>query len=394
MKILVVAMADSIHTARWLSQLTDQGWEIHLFPSTDYGIVHPEMRNLTVHHSIYGQRKNNDKSIKFKGLYTFSKHIAEFGRSSLRILVKNYRIIQLQWLIKKIKPDVIHSLEIQHAGYLTLAAKKKIKKGYFPPWIVTNWGSDIYLFGRLTEHEPKIKEVLSLADYYSCECYRDVELARLFGFKGHILPVFPNTGGIDLELIPHLRSSGLVSNRRIIMLKGYQTWAGRALVGLRALERCAELLGDYQIAIFSASSDVLIAAELFSKATGISTIIIPKETSHYEILKWHGRSRVSIGLSISDAISTSLLEAMAMGSFPIQSCTACANEWIEDGKTGLLVPPEDVDLIETALRKVLTDDDLVNRAAEQNYIVIKEKLDCFELKKKAIKIYEFVSKKK
>lgn len=394
MKILVVAMADSIHTARWVSQVTDQGWEIHLFPSIDYGIVHPEMKNVTVYHSVYGQHKKNDKSIKLKGLYVFSKHLAEFCRSSLKILAKNYRINQLKRLIKKIKPDIIHSLEIQHAGYLTLAAKKKIKHKRFPPWIVTNWGSDIYLFGRLAEHEAKIREVLAAADYYSCECHRDVHLAKLYGFKGQILPVFPNTGGLDLELIPSLRLPGLVSNRRIIMLKGYQTWAGRALVGLRALERCAELLSDYQIAIFSASSDVLIAAELFSKATGIPTIIIPKETTHRDILKWHGRARISIGLSISDAISTSLLEAMAMGSFPIQSCTACADEWIEDGKTGLLVPPEDTELIEKALRRAIIDDDLVNRASEQNYAVIKEKLDCYELKSRVIKLYKFVSEKK
>ena len=32
-----------------------------------------------------------------------------------------------------------------------------------------------------------------------------------------------------------------------------------------------------------------------------------------------------------------------MGSFPIQSDTACADEWIEDGVSGLIVPPEDPD---------------------------------------------------
>lgn len=33
-----------------------------------------------------------------------------------------------------------------------------------------------------------------------------------------------------------------VSSRKVIMLKGYQNWAGRALVGLRALGRCEDIL--------------------------------------------------------------------------------------------------------------------------------------------------------
>jgi hypothetical protein len=58
MKLLIVAMSESIHTARWLSQLSDQGWDIHLFPSIDCGIVHPEILNITVHHSVYIKQKN------------------------------------------------------------------------------------------------------------------------------------------------------------------------------------------------------------------------------------------------------------------------------------------------------------------------------------------------
>ena len=58
------------------------------------------------------------------------------------------------WLasvIRWLKPDIIHSQEIQHAGYLTLEARSKFG-GRFPKWIVANWGSDICLYGRLPEH--------------------------------------------------------------------------------------------------------------------------------------------------------------------------------------------------------------------------------------------------
>ena len=337
MRLLIIAFSNSIHTARWVRQLVGQGWDIHLFPSVDFGTTHPDFRNVTIHHSFYANEKGIHPSVHRCGVRLPHETLAALSRFALNTLAPRYRLFQLKRLIKSLKPDIVHSLEMQSAAYLTLDAKKAFS-GQFPPWLVTNWGSDIYLFGRLGEHKPKIKDVLAACDYYSCECNRDVDLARLFGFKGRVLPVFPNAGGFDMDIVSRLRHSEPCSKRSLIMLKGYQGWAGRALVGLRALERCADLLGGYTIAIYSASPEVEMAAELFTGTTGVKTVIIPKNTSHDEMLSLHGRSRISIGLSIGDALSTSFLEAFIMGSFPIQSWTSGAGEWIEHGKTGMLVP--------------------------------------------------------
>jgi len=394
MRILLIALPDSIHTARWVSQIADRDWDIHLFPSLDVGFVHPEMNNLKAYLPLYGIRRCPG-SVKIKGLPLFSDYFARGATSLLTKagFYKDYQLNRLLKLIRKVKPDIIHSLEIQHAGYLALEARKRMTGG-FPPWIVTNWGSDIYLFGRLPEHEARIRDVLAACDYYSCECQRDVCLAKAYGFAGRVLPVFPNAGGFDLEYVAAMRSPGPVSARRVIMLKGYQHWAGRALVGLRALARCSDLLRDYEVAIYGASPDVKLAGELFSQSTGVQTTIVPKDSPHFEILRLHGRARISIGLSISDAISTSLLEALVMGSFPIQSWTACADEWIEDGRTGILVPPEDPEEVEKAIRRALTDDELVDQAAESNQRLARERLDRARLQSMAADIYTTVMKEK
>jgi glycosyltransferase involved in cell wall biosynthesis len=176
------------------------------------------------------------------------------------------------------------------------------------------------------------------------------------------------------------------------MLKGYHSWAGRALVGLQALESCIDLLSGYTIAVYSVSPAVAKAGKRFEKMTGIRTKIIPKGTPHAEILGLHGSARLSIGLSVSDGLSTSFLEAMAMGSFPIQSWTACADEWIEDGKTGLLVPPEDPLAVAQAIRHALTDDEMVDHAAEKNYRTVEMRLDHALLKHKATELYAAFAK--
>jgi len=392
MRILITAMANSIHTARWIDQIADRGWDIHLFPSTNSWVeVHPALKNVTLHHTGFRNPAKNAKGVRFEGV-SLVRRAMDVWRGTVRREEDGTRrqAERLSRLVARLSPDVVHSLEFQHAGYLTLEAKRR-KGGPFPPWIATNWGSDIYLFGRLAEHAPKIREVLAGCDYYSCECLRDVALAKSFGFSGTVLPVFPNAGGFDLAETACLRQQGPASGRRGIMLKGYQHWGGRALAGLRALERCADLLGDYEVWIYSASPDVAVAAELFAKSTGVRVTLLAKDTPHSEILSRHGRARISIGLSISDAISTSLLETMVMGAFPIQSWTSCADEWIEEGRTGLLVPPDDPETIEAAIRKALTDDGLVDRAEEENLRVAALRLDRERIRPMAVGVYNQVA---
>ena len=79
-----------------------------------------------------------------------------------------------------------------------------------------------------------------------------------------------------------------------------------------------------------------------------------------------------------------------MGSFPIQTWTGCADEWIRDGDTGLLVPPEDSEIIEQAIRRALTDDKLVDKAQKINQLMVTERLDEKILKPKALNLYTTV----
>ena len=381
--ILLVAMLSSVHTTRWVKQLMDQDWKIYLFPSIDAEKLHSNLSGVVIVRSNY--RKVRD-ALSTLGLGFLARLVRYFERKFSPDQAK-----QLRNVIVSLQPDLIHSLEIQAAGYLTLEAKNKFH-GKFPPWIVTNWGSDIFLFGKLQRHKEKIHDVLASCDYYSCECERDVKLALEFGFSKTVLPVFPNTGGFELRQLEKLRHEILPSSRKVIMLKGYQHWAGRALTGLRALERCEDVLGGYTIVIFSAPPEVEMAAELLTYKTGIATRIVSHDTTHQEMLSLHAKARISIGLSISDAISTSLLEAMVMGSFPIQSCTACADEWVQHGVSGMIVPPEDPEVIEKAIRMALAEDGLVDKAAEINWQVALTRLDGALLKQKATDIYRSILK--
>ena len=388
MKILIVAISSSIHTSRWISQLKDEGFEVFLFPST---------YDLAIHDAILWAKPCVPffKIHSWIGKHIFKTEDRYYYQGVHQILGKinaNYQLKRLHKYIHKIKPDIIHSLETQAAGYLVAGVKNTyFKNKNFPKWWHSNWGSDIYLFGRIPAHQDKIKQVLANCDYYSCECFRDIELAIKNGYKGKLLPVYPNAGGFDINNIKHIKEqSAKPSQRRIILLKGYQNWAGRALVGFRALERCADILKGFEIYVHSntRAKDIQIAASLFTHSTNIPVTLVPEGTPHQQILELQSKARISIGLSVSDGISTSLLEAMAMGAFPIQSCTACADEWFEDRISGFIVPPEDPEIIEQAIRKAIADNELVDKAAELNYLTIVNKADSKILQQKTKKIYQ------
>lgn len=388
MKLLFVAMADSIHTARWIGQLHGQRWGIDLYSSTTNGGTHEELRGVTVHHLCHSRGRSD---IRQRGIPVFSDTLAEFGEWTLDRLWPRLRPERLAALVRRLRPDVVHSLEIQHGGYLTLAAKKLLG-GDFPPWIVANWGSDIYHFRRFPEHEKLIRETLRACDAYTCECRRDLDQAADMGFTGRVLPPSPNGGGYDIDRAARLREDR-TSGRRLIMVKGYHGWAGRALVALQALERCWELLNGYRLCVYSADPAVATAARVLASSIGISVEIFTQRDrlAHEEMLRRHGAARISIGLSVTDGISTSFLEALLMGSFPIQSWTSCADEWVRDGETGLLVPPEDAEAVAVAVRKALQNDALVDQAAERNWGTARDRLDARILSQAAAAMYVAVA---
>ena len=385
-----------MHAVRHIRMLTKQGWDVHVFP-TYPTTIHPEMRDVTVYYLSSVTRKLPQRHIRIRSLLPFPKG----GFWLEKIFDTRWPGWRLQWLVRlihQIQPDIIHSQTIFGGGYLTLDAKYEFEKLYpgsqFPIWIASNWGIDISYYGRLSSHKQKIKKVLAACDCYTCECERDVALARSYGFKGKVLPVLPIGGGFDLAQIHRARQSINPSKRRLIIAKGYQNVIGRASVALRACELAVDVLKGYEIVVILADKEIVpILAELTTEATGIPVKLV-SNTTYEEILKLYGQARVYIGLSTADGISTSLLEAMAMGAFPIQSFTACADEWVIDGETAFLVHPDDSDDAAKALRQAVLDDALVDRAAKLNMKTVDDHLDEKVIEVKVVAIYEDIMRSK
>lgn len=417
-RILFVAMQNSVHAARWIAQIADLGWDLHLFP-IDHSVPHPALRNVVVHRPFHqigphgpfashfahrrtlrGTLEDTDAArpnVHYRPILPLaapalveriiSRLAREPGPTPDVTYPRLYGPAMLARAIRQIQPDLVHSLEFQHCGYRLLEARTRYR-GVFPRWLATNWGSDIFHFANQPAHRPVIERLLAAADFYSCECERDVGLAHDLGFKGTVLPVLPNSAGFDLVALKPMREAARPSARDVVLVKGYQHFAGRALTALAALERVSDALTGKTVAIYSAAPVVTARARKLQAAGKIRVELIPPHTPHAEMLGWHARARIYLGISAADAISTSLLEAMVMGAFPVQTNTSCCTEWIEDGVSGFAVPVDDEALIADRLRRALSEDCLVDRAAELNWNTALERLERRVLLSRVRSFYE------
>ena len=373
-KVIIVCMLDSSHSARWLSQFHDQQIDFVLIPSTPNRKVHPVIREL-ITNSSNAATYSLSAWMRLLTIPIWTLDLIFSNR------LQGYFVSRIS---KKHKSDYIHALELNHAGYIAsrasgfgLAVNTQV--------ISTNWGSDIYWFQRFKRHQKRIEKLMEISNFYSAECHRDLALATKHGFMGKFLEVSPNAGGIPNVFLETTLDAP--SDRKVILVKGYESFVGRASIALSAISEIASEIVEYEIIVYSANRKTIQAVKQIRNNTNLNIRAIPKKKlMHSEMLNMFGKARIYVGVSLSDGISTSLLEAMAMGAFPIQTNTSCGDEWIEDGTTGELIEPNQMEVV-NSLRLALNNDPLIDQASVINRQKIKTKCNEEQIKIKSLKFY-------
>jgi glycosyltransferase involved in cell wall biosynthesis len=159
--------------------------------------------------------------------------------------------------------------------------------------------------------------------------------------------------------------------RRGIIIKGYQDVTGRALNILRALDLLGGALEAYDIYIYSTEKSlaVRVQAEILMKKHNLRITLLEK-MDHSQLMEYFLKSKIYIGMAVSDGLSTSMVEAMAHGAFPIQSENSAATDFVEHGVSGMILDPWNIQELASAIQYSLKDDSLLDKAAEINLEVI------------------------
>jgi glycosyltransferase involved in cell wall biosynthesis len=275
------------------------------------------------------------------------------------------------WTISQI-PRVKPHATLAFFGVPSGAVAWLIRKLYKIPYIVSLRGGDVPGFRPydfLVYHKlvaPFLRLIWKNAAAVVANSNGLRQLANTFDPRFNI-PIIPN--GVDLEAyttadrdwsFPRLLSAG-----RIVHQKGLDL-AMHALGGLK------DSGWEWYIAGDGPQMPVLrsLAREL-----GIEDRVhFLGWQSREQLLKCYQQANIFLFPSRHEGMPNAMLEAMASGLPVVASCIAGNEELVVDGKTGFLVRTEDIEALQAALKKILSESALrkemgtaSRQYAEENY---------------------------
>lgn len=373
MKILFVSM-HSIHAIRWIENLKDTDHELYWFDVTNKG----KLNTIDKVTQFIDWEKRKIPVIK--GEYTLYKKFPEI-HSKIKHLFEVTESEALEKIILQVNPDVIHSFEMQSCSYPIIKAMNK-----FPniKWMYSCWGNDLFYYKNFKNHLQKIKGVLKRVNYLHTDCQRDYNIAKDLEFKGKHIGVIPGGSGYHLQELEQNKTP--IIDRNIILIKGYQLLFGRALNVIKALENSFEHLANFEVVVFGAHKEVI---DYIKEKNLPFKTFYRTELSQLELIKLMGKSLIYIGNNVSDGMPNTLLEAIIMNAFPIQSNPGNATaEIIEHEKNGLLInDPNDLKNIESLILSAINNKNRIDEAAIINTEIANQRLDYNKIQPKIVDLY-------
>jgi len=267
-------------------------------------------------------------------------------------------MIRARTLLKRLKPDIVH------AHYATSAGLAALVCG-FHPTVVTAHGSDLTLGIKSGIWRPLLRRIFEHAD---CVNVVSQDLANMVLSLG----ISPNkvetlTLGIDTDKFAFVerqapdpsRGLRLVCTRRLEPVFDHQTIINAlALLNKKGIKFDMTIVGD---------GSSLDALEQHAHAAGLDGRVnftgkVPNDELP-EILRRHD---VYLSASLWDGTSLSLLEAMAMGLFPIVSDIKANAAWLNHNADGLLHKVGDAQDLANCIMQLCSNPALALNAAGPN----------------------------
>lgn len=257
--------------------------------------------------------------------------------------------LRISGLARDFKPDVTLAFFGLPCGVVALL----LKRLYRVPYIVSLRGGDVpgfrpydfRLYHKLAA--PVIRSVWKHADAIVANSNGLQKLALAFD-SHYPIPVIPN--GVDALRFavsgrdwspPHVLSVG-----RVVYQKGFD-------LGMQALSRLKDLEWTW---IIAGDGPQMAALKAMAEEFGI------RERVHFtgwlsaeQLKEQYASANVFLFPSRHEGMPNVVLEAMASGLPVIASHIAGNEELVVDGETGRLVPPEDADALQVALKPFLVE---------------------------------------
>ena len=236
----------------------------------------------------------------------------------------------LQAILDRVRPDLIHAGPIQSGAYL-------VAQTNWHPLVSMSWGSDLLIDAQNDEGRNKAEYALRASDVLLCDCQTVREAAILLGMPGDRIVVFP--WGVDLEQFSPGRGGQLreqLSWQDKFVVLSTRSWEPLYGVDLIVTAFTEASISDPSLRLLMLG-DGSQRAELidrFERAGRADRIHAPGTAEPEELSAYYRAADLYISASYSDGTSVSLLESMACGIPAIVSDIPSNQEWVVPYSSG------------------------------------------------------------
>jgi glycosyltransferase involved in cell wall biosynthesis len=361
MKILMLGNPNSPHIIKWANALNEAGEEIIVAGFTSYD-------KLQFHKNI--------KIISFD----FPDHIRKKPVGSFSKISYLKVIPRLKKIIKELNPDIVHSHIASSYGLIGALVN-------FHPFIVSLWGYEVYTFPAVSIiHRKCLEWTFSRADYIlSTSNIMAAEASKYTGAKIIVTPF-----GIDMK---NFRNSGEKGEKEIVIgtVKSLEP-----LYGIEYLIRAFRLVVDrnpdipLKLLIIGGGSlhdqmkNLILQLKLsqYAELTGL----IP----YNQIPEFHNRIDIFVALSQKndESFGVAVIEAEACEKPVIVSNMGGLPEVVDDGRTGFMVPRDDIGLIVQRMEELIKDKELRLKMGKAGREFVESKYNLNDNVKQMLTVYK------
>lgn len=397
MRLLFIADARSPIAINWMKHFVNVGHDVHLV-TTFSANPQVEFNSLTHIPVAFSSLLNKVAS------RAITQAISEAGKIGLRTTLRHWfgpitipaSARKLREVVQSLNPELIHAMRIPFEGML--AAHTDL----IPPLIVSVWGNDFTLHAPATPWMGRLtRATMGRIAGLHVDCYRDLGLAREYGFPAEKpAVVLPSSGGILPEFF-YPPENEMV--RKELTIQGDELDIpedARVIVnprGFRAYVRNDTFFESIPIILEHIPNSVILCpamkdvreAERWISRLGIQDAVhlLPK-LSPVEMGDVFRRAEVSVSPSEHDGTPNTLLESMACGCFPISGDLESIREWVEHGSNGLLIDPSNPTDLAKAVIDSFRKPELRKRACEKNIELISTRAVRSTVMQRAESFYE------
>lgn len=370
MKVLLLSDAYSIHTVKWAKSLSKKGIEIAVF-------------SLNFNKNEISPYKND---INVKVYYCVDRN-AKKRSSGFAKLSYLSALPALKKAISEFKPDIVHAHYASSYGLLGALSG-------FHPYIVSVWGSDVFDFPNISFlHKAVINYNLSKADrILSTSKVMAVETGKYTDKEVIVTPF-----GIDLDKFKPLNVNSLFSQNDIVIgtIKTLEEKYGiEYLIKAFAIVKNKYYNLPLKLLIVGDGSLSESLKKLVHDLNIEEETVFTGKIAHELVPTYDNMLSVSVSVSNSESFGVAIIEASACGKPVVVSNVGGLPEVVEDGITGIVVPPRNSEKTAEAIEKLILDEKLRKKMGEAGRNRVAKFYDWNKNVEQMISLYKNILNKK